>query len=54
MGIASLIKEMSGWSKFAIYSTHCIKKAILCSENDDVNRISEGGLAALMDKFKSS
>jgi hypothetical protein len=41
MGIASLVKEMSGKSKSLTDSTHFINKAVLCSENDGVDHISE-------------
>jgi hypothetical protein len=40
LGIASLIKEMSGKTACVTDSTHCINKAILCSEKD-VDHVSE-------------
>jgi hypothetical protein len=54
LGIASLIKGMSGKSTSVIGSTHCIKKAILCSGNNDVDNISEEVLNSLDGLIKIS
>jgi hypothetical protein len=49
MGIASLIKEMSGRNISVTDPTHCINKAILCSGNNHVNHVSEEVLKISVD-----
>jgi hypothetical protein len=41
MGIASLIKEMSGKGKSVTDSTHCFNTEVLCSGSNDVDSIGE-------------
>jgi hypothetical protein len=47
MGIASLVKEMSGKSTYISDSTRLINKAVLCSGSDDVDHISEDVLSGV-------
>jgi hypothetical protein len=47
MGIASLVKEMSGKSISVTYSIHFINKAVLCSGSDYVYHISEEVLSGV-------
>jgi hypothetical protein len=55
LGISSLIKKgTSGKSTSVIDYTHCIKKAILCLETNDVDNISEEVLCSLDGQIKIS
>lgn len=47
MGIASLVKEMSGKSTSVTDSTHFINQAVLCSGSDDAGHISEEVLSGV-------
>jgi hypothetical protein len=52
MDIAARIKDMSGKSTFAIYSTLCINNEILCSGGNDVAILVKNFITDLKDKIK--